>query len=277
MFTFGPSSRGGELMLAPPNVASNTGWWNFTNPAAVFKMGIRATPIAADDDVITYVEAYDNGTADYWAVRKTDVIGIGIYKTSVVNGKPIRRMLDTTNSLSATFEKYRKSDLVSQGSITSTMLFSAGGKTVVMAISIDSVGAANPNPYANHPILGDDGNRFQIGCQNFDAGNVTVRPYNYDGTEDSVSLNVPKSTWMVLSVRHDGTNLSIRRNGGAWTSAASGATNTYTGNVFLGQAGTSGQTLLDMAHLATFNTALSDANTRAVEAYMADQIGISLS
>lgn len=264
--------------LIPPAVAGNTGWWDFTNAASLYKSGIRGTPVTTDEDVITYIEAYDNGSTNYRAIRKNDAIGVADYKVAIVNGKSVGRIDDTTNSLRGTFEKYRKTDLVSQGQITSTELFSTTGKTVIMAISISFASAQNGGgTYANNPILGDDGNRFQIGCQNLDASNVTVRPYNYDGTEDAVGLNVPKNTWMILSVKHDGTTLKIRRDGNpTWTSIASGPTDTYTGNVYLGQAGVPGRTDFDIAYFATYNVAVPDADIRLVEEYFASQLAITL-
>lgn len=264
----------GTIVL-PPTIAGNTGWWDWTNPYQVIVAPGYPYHPTTDGEAIYYNNSYGNYSGYHRTIQQNNVLGMGNYKPALINGKSACRF-DSDNSIRGNFERRAIDAYTSPGTLTVTDLFSTTGKTVIMAISIQVTSAqVAGGTYNNNPLLGDTGNRFQIGCQTIDASNCYLTPYNYDGTEDVVQLSVPKNTWMIIAVRHDGTNLSIRRDSGAWTSVASGATNSYTGDVTLGLSG-GHFTEWDMAHFATFNVALSDANIRIAEAYMAQQLGITL-
>jgi len=263
--------------VVPPNtITGNTVWWLLDQPSTRTWNSIRSIPVVLDASVVQWWEPPPDAAANRIVLWENNVIGIGNLELAEVNGLNVVRFGVGASSRIALYKTFRKSDNADLGQLLTSALVSAGGKTIVMAINITSTTGTGSNPYANAPILGDDANRFQIGCQTLDAGNVNVRPYNYDGTEDSVLLSVPKASWGIISVRHNGTTLQIRRNRGSWASVASGATSGMTGFAYVGQQSVPGITQFMLAGQAFFNTALSDADLAAVEDYYANAIGVTL-
>lgn len=267
-----------EAGTAPDLIAGNTAWYTIDDPSTRTWNSTRGTPITTDNTTVQWFEPPADASANRIVIWNSNVPGLGTLQVAEVNGLSVLRFnTGATQSRQAFFQKFRKSDNANLGQVLTSELVSTTGKTLVFAINIDESVGTTPNGYAANPILGDDANRFQVGCQPLDASNVTIRAYNYDGTEDVTALPVPRHQWIILSVRHTGTVLQARYNRGAWDSVASGTTQTMTGFAYIGQAGLGAKyTTFDLADWAFFNVSLSDGDLESVEDYFAAAIGISL-
>jgi hypothetical protein len=108
--------------------------------------------------------------------------------------------------------------------------------------------------------------------------NLILRGYNYSSGEQTVNVAVNKNAWFIFAFKHDGTNIKLRVNGGSWASTVSGVTTDGFGGgpTFCHNGSNPNVGDIDVAHLAFFNTAVSDANIRLVEQYFSDDLAIAL-
>ncbi len=285
MFTFGPSSRG-VLSATPSEIPGSTGWWNFTQvPGRMYQdanaLARPTTECSADGQYLRWTDTSDltlNGTNFYYPVYNVSTPA-GFYKTNIVNGKSVYRANGTLSTV-ADFNKFQISPWVSLGRYLNTEAFTVGAKTVIGAVYAR---AGSPYPggnYGNKCIFGDSAiNRWMLGLVDDITGtSLVLRGYNYSSGEQKVDQPIAKNAWFIFAFKHDGTNIKLRVNGGAWASTASGATTDGFGGgptfCHNGSNGTSGD--IDVAHIAFFNTAVSDGNIRLVEQYFSDSLAIPL-
>lgn len=144
---------------------------------------------------------------------------------------------------------------------TQATFFGASAKTVFIV--------SRPTALTNNQYFFGGSNNYFFA--RFNAANI--RADNYDGSADNVASGttaVVGSTYLI-SVVHDGVNLSIGVNGGSLTSAASGATTNLLDTMFIGQdgSGTTGRyTTGYISELICYNTVLSTTDRQTIEAYL---------
>lgn len=146
-------------------------------------------------------------------------------------------------------------------------------------MSIVGADANQINVYQNDAVFEDGGGYVGLMVSNVDASNVRLHAYNWDGNADAATADVAKSTWFVVAYKHDGTNLKIKINSGAWVSVASGSTTGWSPTTVAMVFGSNYQTRrleFDLAHAAFYNVAVSDSDVDDVMTWMANEIGISL-
>lgn len=196
------------------------------------------------------------------------------YKTGVVNGKSVLRF-DGTDDY---FEAINQTGGATTGYITLANLITAANGVVIAACSIASADAAQANVYENDAVFSETGGYFGMNVSDPTGANVTLHSYNFDaGGVDTGSISVPRSTFAVISMRHSGGNLSIRKDGGSWTTVASANTGDLSGGPRVGCNYTVSRFLpFDLVHLAVSSSAESDASIYAVEQWMASQMGYSI-
>lgn len=286
MFTFGPSSRGGILSAPPSQIAGSTGWWNFTQASGRLYQDAAslARPVSecnADGQYIKWADTSDltlNGTNFYYPIYQAGTPA-GLYSTNIVNGKSVYRANGTLFT-SADFNKFQISPWVSLGRYLNTEAFTVGAKTVIGAVYARAGSAYPGGNYGNNCIFGDSAiNRWMLGLVDDITGtSLVLRGYNYSSGEQTVDQPISKNAWFIFAFKHDGTNIKLRVNGGAWASTASGATTDGFGGgpTFCSNGSGASSANIDVAHIAFFNTAVSDANIRLVEQYFSDDLAIPL-
>lgn len=158
-------------------------------------------------------------------------------------------------------------------SVASTVgtLFTAANGVIIMAAKVDDAGPDTGNPYSNSFLVAEPAGYFGLSGYK-SGGNFVYQAHNYTGGIDTNVLEtVPLGTWTVITMKHSGGQLRIRRNGGAWTSVASGNT-----DVTSGAMSAFDEIEASCAQFATYNAAITDANILEVERWMGLKIGVTI-
>lgn len=149
------------------------------------------------------------------------------------------------------------------GTATLANLFSAGAKTVLAVLYMDSFNNGGQDRFF---VDSNDKLRF---IDAYTGGQNVTWWLNYDGSYDTAALTgLSTSTAYVFSFKHSGGYITAYKNGVAGTPVASGDTTDLSGTINFG--GKSGASYFngDIGEFICFNTALSDADRQAWEAYL---------
>lgn len=159
------------------------------------------------------------------------------------------------------------------GQIPISYLVTSTTKLVICGVKVTGAGADSGSPWTNDAILNDAGGYVGLHLSKSGAV-VNAQAYNFAGAAQEVVRTFDADTWAVITMSHQSGQLRCRVNGGTWASTASGATSDVGG---IAAIATSPSTTLGMelAHLATFNTAQTDAAISAVEHWIANDLGIT--
>jgi hypothetical protein len=137
-------------------------------------------------------------------------------------------------------------------------LLSTSALTLVFCGTISSSSTNAGIVYQNSCIFRDDGNF--IGLHIKDSGAVvSAHAYVWDGGVKTVAVNLVRDTLCTISMRLSGGTLSIRVDGGAWTSVASGNVQS------LANASAVLMMIGKMRHFAMYNTGLTDGQVANIE------------
>ena len=150
-------------------------------------------------------------------------------------------------------------------------------KQIIVAMKVSSAQAATGYVYDAAISIGDHGEYLGIKVTE-DAGVLTAHAYNWAGGPTSSAQNIPRDTWVVVTMSHQSGQLRCRVNGGAWASSASGATDVMDGFLYVRAKGGGGGVLagkFEVAHIVTGNTTQTDAALSAVEHWIANDVGIT--
>lgn len=151
-------------------------------------------------------------------------------------------------------------------------LFNNNLALIVMAINVVNLNADSGSPFGNPCLLGEVSGYFGLFAYR-SGGNIVFQGYNYDGTDDVRTVTVPVSTWAVITVRHQSGNLQIRRDGGTWSTVASGNTSVLTGVVTQTPQTTSD---FSVAQFCTADGSNTDAAILEVERNFGAKVGITI-
>lgn len=143
---------------------------------------------------------------------------------------------------------------------------------IVASVKIVDAATNTGNAYNNPHIFGDTaGNYFGL-CYYKSGTDVVFQAYNWDGNADVVTVTEPLSSWVVVTMRHSGGQLEIRKNGGSWASMASGNTTSITTGAIFGHNATD----MQVQQFCTCNASNSDAAILDVEKYMGSFVGLTI-
>lgn len=152
-------------------------------------------------------------------------------------------------------------------------LMTTTNKLIICAVSVSGAGPGSVEAWSNDAIFSDTGQ--YLGLHLTKSGSVvTAFAYNYAGGEQRATRTFSENSWVILTMSHQGSQLRLRVNGGAWATTASGATDVLNGVPQL-SVSTSSLLGLELAHLVTANTAQTDAAISAVEHWIANDLGIT--
>lgn len=252
--------------IPPDMVAGATMWIDFTD----------TTTLWSNTD-FTGTNVTTDGASVGSAKNKIDT-GIGLRKSS----EPILLKTPAANgSSAATFNtasvtaRMELSNLLS-AEATSTIL-TASTKLIFAAVRVAAAGVDQGSPWVNDSVFADSAGYFGLHLTDDSdpAGKLTARAFNYVSASNTVSALFPRNAWVVLTMSHQSGQLRLRVNGGAWVTTTSGNTTSMGGQGLVGHTPTSSARNFDLAHLATFNTAQTDAAISAVEHWIANDLGIT--
>jgi hypothetical protein len=267
----------------PVVITGCTGWYDFTNPDRLYvtpltQLDTVGAKVSADNDFITQCRSYDfGGTYEYFL--QNSGASRPKYKTNVVNGESVARFTPISGSTPYTFAHHADRstfDHSTQQDIQDA--FSSTAKTAVIAFQSRDTGTSSSLGYGGKQLIDDSGiNRFAISLRDAsDPTRVLIRAFTYDGADKHVDISVFLNSWYIAAIKHDGTDLKLRINSGSWSSVAAGTTVSFTGGAVSIMEGDGNNIDVDVAHLVTFNTAVSDADIRLVEEYLSAQLAITL-
>lgn len=152
-------------------------------------------------------------------------------------------------------------------------LMTATNKLIICAVNVSSAAPESGTAWSNDAIFSDTGQ--YLGLHLTKSGSVvTADAYNYAGGEHRATRTFDANSWVILTMSHQGSQLRLRVNGGAWATTASGATDALTGAPQL-SVPTASLLGFELAHLVTANTAQTDAAISAVEHWIANDLGIT--
>lgn len=111
------------------------------------------------------------------------------------------------------------------------------------------------------------------------GSNIQFFSFNWDGDADYAidTVGVAPGTWAVATLVHKGGRLYVRVNGATRGNVASGNTASLTGGILIQQPD-SGSTMtaeMDLAQLATFNSAYTDQQLSNIERALCSKLGIT--
>lgn len=159
------------------------------------------------------------------------------------------------------------------GQIPISSLVTSTTKLVICGVKVTGAGADSGSPWTNDAILSDASGYVGLHLSKSGAV-VSARAYNFAGAAQEVVRTFDADTWVVITMSHQSGQLRCRVNGGTWASTASGTTSDIAGIATI--ASTPNMTLgMELAHLATVNTAQTDAAISAVERWIANDLGIT--
>lgn len=188
------------------------------------------------------------------------------YRTGIQNGLPVVRFDGSDDRLDAS----------ASGNVLSNFITASAGTVFVVAGNL-TVGTNASAVYQNDPLWADLGGYVGI---HFRTGSPYVQMYNYDGTEDVAQFTSNPTGWNVYTWMHSGGSvyggISDTRDA-SLQSAASGDT-ANTGNHVLLGSGYAGTAYLacDIGEIVFYNTALSEADRKTCEEYLAEKWAITL-
>lgn len=248
--------------LPPDMVAGVTMWLDFTDSTTLFAAnGVSGGNVTSDGATIGSVRS---------KVFETR------YFDSAYAGNPKLKLAAANGRSAGLFpvSNHSRMDAADGGSqMPISSLVTSATKLIICGVKVTGAGADSWSPWTNDAIL--NGSSGYVGLHLSKSGAVvSARAYNYAGAPYEVVRTFDADTWVVITMSHQSGQLRCRVNGGTWASTASGTTG------FLDDAATIASTPdmtlgMELAHLATVNTAQTDAAISAVEHWIANDLGIT--
>ena len=254
--------------LPPDMVAGATMWIDFTDVLTIYAGAhLDGGNVTTPDVPVRSVE--NKLAAGYGLVP---VVGPGNLRVSATpSGK---NSVVLVNSDAAYY--YYDMRTASTDAVPMSALFSASNKTIIAAVKVAGSTPFNGYDMNGGDIIFGDNDNFALFVTE-DSGVISARASNQVTFPDQcVGQAIGRNTWVILTASHQGGSLRIRVNGGAWTTVSSGATDNLTLNpqvMVPRSAGTRSE--ITLAHIATINTAQTDAAISAVEHWIANDVGIT--
>lgn len=244
-------------------------WWNLWEPpgtrsdlhgtnhltdnnSVALRAGIPGS-VAGDTESVSLWEDYSGGNR---GLTQATAAARPVLRTGIVQGKPVVRFDGVDDLLLGT----ALSNYITNSARTMFAVFQAS-----------SISTNSANTYANDAVVGDAGGFAGLHLK---SGGPTAHAYNWDGTDDQVSVSIALSTPVLVMLRHEGGNLYVSKNGGAESSVASGNLTTLTGALIAGRAGAGTEFAGDIGEIALYNRALTAAEIARVTGYLRSRWGV---
>ena len=248
--------------IPPDMVAGATMWLDFTDSTTLFAAnGVSGGNVTSDGATIGSVRS---------KVVETR------YFNNVYAGNPKLKLAAANGRSAGLFPASNHSRMDAadgNGQTPISSLVTSTTKLVICGVKVTGAGADSGSPWTNDAILSDASGYVGLHLSKSGAV-VSARAYNWVGTEHVVVRTFDADTWAVITMSHQSGQLRCRVNGGTWASTASGTTSDIAGIATI--ASTPNMTLgMELAHLATVNTAQTDAAISAVEHWIANDLGIT--
>lgn len=252
--------------FAPDQFANLTFWLDATDISTMYS-GSGGSAISSDGDAVGLI--LSKGSINRCAHNSGDQRPL--YKAGIVGGKSVLRF-DASNDGLAIADV---SGTTAGSSVAASTLFGNSTYTCVGAVSILSASISNGTTYANHRMIGDTGFYMGVYVKSIDGSTCSLMGYAYTGAGDRhADVNATKSSFVTFAMKHDGSNILMRVNGGSWASMSAANVSSVSGNMAIGYAGSTSTCNMDLAHLATYTDALSDDDIDSIEQYFASELGI---
>lgn len=245
-----------------PPMAACTLWLDFTNSTTLFAAnGVSGGNVTSDGATIGSVRSKVFETRYF----DSAYAGTPKLKLAAANGRSAGLFPASNHS--------RMDAADGNGQTPISSLVTSTTKLVICGVKVTDAGADSGSPWTNDAILSDAGGYVGLHLSKSGAV-VSARAYNYAGATQEAVRTFDADTWAVITMSHQSGQLRCRVNGGTWASTASGTTSDVGG---IAAIATSPSTTLGMelAHIATFNTAQTDAAISAVEHWIANDLGIT--
>jgi hypothetical protein len=248
------------LSLAP-TVSNRTGWWKAATTVELWKE-VAQTNHPANGEIVA---AWDD-VVDATAFRLGIKGGAGTEPLYVADG--IKAGLGSVEFDG--FNDYLHT--IADASTTDAAMsnfFAAGAKSMYLAIWLTGNGSNDATVYNNNGIVIDVGTYFGLLAKTV-TGVTALHAYNWDGNADSVSVAVSQGVLLIVSIRHNGTTLKLRVNGGTEVSVASGNTQNITNALEIGRSnnGSARYQAMRIGEMILYNTSHSDGDRDLNEAYL---------
>ena len=247
--------------VPPEMVSGATMWLDFTDTETLFS--------GTDLDVGT--------PSDGQPIRSiADKVGV-VAGAKYFSGTALTASIPGSGVVSARATSSLQMEVLSAFPTTAASLASIVSSTTKLIFAGVRVRAADTytsNPWTASAILSDAGGYFGLHVMqsSLGDGSLIATAYNYSSGTERADQPIGTNQWLVITMSQQGGTLRCRVNGGAWASVSSAATSTLANNLRI----TDGSTLdADIAHIATVNTAQSDAAISAVEHWIANDLGIT--
>ncbi len=250
--------------IPPEMVAGATMWLDFTDPATVFPNNDLTGTSPSDGESVLSVK---------------DKVITGIAGAKFFSGTPLKVKLPGANGGGVARREGGSLQMEVLSSFPSTnasaqTLVTTTTKLVIVAVDVRATGAYTSNPWTADAVICDAAGYFGIHLMQSSVGDgsLIAAAYNYSSGTERADRPIATNQWQVITLSQQAGSLRCRVNGGAWASVSSAATSTLANNVRI----LDGTTLdADIAHIATFNTAQTDAAISAIEHWMALDVGIT--
>lgn len=252
--------------IPPEMVSGATMWIDFTDTTTLWSnTDFTGTNVTTDGASVG--SAKSNIGADIGLRRTSQPI---LLKTPAANGDSA-----ATFNTAATTARMEFANLL--GTTATSVILTASTKIIFAVVRVTAAGVNQGAPWNNDSVFADSAGYFGLHlADNSDPdGKLTASAYNYVGGSNTVSALFPRNAWVVLTMSHQSGQLRLRVNGGAWVTTTSGNTTSMDGQGLVGNTPTSSARNFDLAHLATVNTAQTDAAISAVEHWFALDVGIT--
>lgn len=247
---------GGSLPgLAPSEVTGCQLWYDAS--ANVYTDEAGTTP-AGDTDA---VRAWTDRVSGYKVTTQGTASAAPVLDVDLANGRPAL-LFDATND-----------QLYTADNAADSYLGTSNTEFLVVKFT-DATPAAD-----QRIVMFYDGVNVNVSIQNI-GGFTTMRATNYDGSQDVADkASLTMTSWMIITRMNNGSNVLIGHNDtrtASLTSTASGNTsfgancNLHIRNV------PATYNALQVAEIAHFNVALSEANRQEIERRLAFKFGITL-
>lgn len=250
--------------IPPEMVAGATMWLDFTDSATLFPNNDLTGTTPADGEALLSIadKVLPGAGAKFFSGTPL------IVKIPGVNGKPA-----ASHGLSSlqmeVLAAFPVTSALAQSLVTTTT------KLVVAGLKVRAAGLYTSSPWVADAVMFDAGGYFGMHLMQsgLGDGSIIATAYNYSASGvERADCPIAANEWQVITMSQQSGALRCRVNGGAWASVSSSATSTLASNVRI----LDGSTLdADIAHLATVNTAQSDAAISAVEHWIANDVGIA--
>ncbi len=254
--------------IPPGMVSGATMWIDFTDPASVFADGaLGGGNVTVDGAAVNSVR--DNVSSGGIVDSGGAPAKLALAATPNGQQSVIYEGDATVGDILHTYQR------IIGATTSASTLFTTTTKLIIACIRVSHASApTGVVSDASVSVFSDDG---YAGIYITDgSGVLAAHAFNWPSGPTVASQTIARDAWVVVTMSHQSGQLRCRVNGGVWATTASGATENLTSSVRAVVRGASiAPGKIEYAHLATFNTAQTDAVISAVEHWLALDVGIT--